>query len=213
MKHVEDTLKYYEDIMETHILRLVGEEVPMALARMMYQLPDDLESVSEMEVEDYSKLDILEYLRYMYNLPRAWCAFGIAASDSIDRRIYCKKTGGQNPQNLTFYPCWDWPRQEILGAVRKSGARLSGEYRWSNRTLGGVPSMTCNRIYEERYPEDWNRVLDLYPLARAKTIREMYLDRAWEERKAAGIVSSDDEADDGVDVMTELGMEVGDGEE
>lgn len=211
LKHVKETLDYYESVLDTRILRLVGEELPMALPRMMYQTPDDIEELESLDTPNFSKLDILEYLRYEFNLPRAWCAFGIAASDSIDRRIYCNKIKGRNPSNMTFYPCWDWPRAEILKAVRESGVRLSGEYRWSSRTLGGIPSATCNRIYKEHYPEDWNRILAMYPLAEAKTLRELYLDRAFERRKALGIVPDETEADvaeeeSAADMMPEMGM-------
>lgn len=206
LKHVKDTLDYYEEAMETKILRLVGEELPLCLANMMYQTCDDLEELEELETPHFSKLDIVESLRYEFNLPKAWCAFGIAMSDSIDRRIYCQKTGGKNPQNKTFYPCFDWPRAEIVDAVRQSGLMLSGEYRWTSRTLGGVPSATCNKIYREHYPEDYERIRSMYPLTEAKTIRERMLDRAYERRRAEGIVADEsmEDEDDGIDAMPEM---------
>lgn len=209
LKHVKDTLDYYEQALETRILRLVGEELPMALPRLMYQTADDLEELEELQTPNFSKLDILEYLRYEFNLPKAWCAFGIAASDSIDRRIYCNKVQGKNASNMTFYPCWDWPHGEIIKAVRESGVRLSGEYRWTGRTLGGVPSASCNRVYKAHYPEDWNRIQAMYPLAEAKTLRELYLDRAYQRRKDLGVVADEGDAvaageEGAADIMPEV---------
>lgn len=195
LKHVKQTLDYYERVMGDPIIRLVGEEVPMSLARMMYQTLDDFEECEALETPDFSKLDIVEELRYTYNLPRAWCAFGINMNDSIDRRIYCQKVGGKNPQNLTFYPTYDWETKELRKAIRESGVKLSGEYKWTSRTLGGVPSATCNKVYMQHYPEDWERIQAIYPLALAKTLREKYLDTAFERRKAMGIVS-DESAED-----------------
>ena len=191
LKHVKDALDYYERMMETKIIRLVGEELAMALPRAMYQTWDDIEELEELDTPDFSKLDIIEQLRHDFNLPRAWCAVGLSMNDSIDRRIYIQKTGGKNKSNLTWYPNADWPRAEIIRAVRESGVKLSGEYRWACRTLGGVPSATVNRILREHYPEDWDRVQAMYPLAWAKTLREKYLDLAWERRKADGIVEDE----------------------
>ena len=226
LKHTEAALKYYEKAMTddpirkpVHILRMVGEELQMALRRGMYQTAEDLEEIEELDGEDYSKLDVLEELRYVFNLPRAWCAFGISMSDSIDRRIYIKKTGGKNEDHKSFYPCLDWPRAEILRAVRESGVKLSGEYRWASRTLGGVPSATCNRIYKAHYPEDWERIQAMYPLCWAKTLREKYLDLAFERRKAMGIVADDSDEDaeaeeSAADLMPEMGIDgVRDGDE
>lgn len=215
LKYASAALDYYERAMSdigeepVHIIRLVGEEVPMALPRAMYQTPDDLDELTELDTPDFSKIDILEQMRHDFNLPRAWCAFGISMYDSIDRRIYITKTRGRNKSHLSFYPCFDWPRAEIIRAVRESGVKLSGEYRWASRTLGGVPSATVNRILRDHYPEDWERVQAIYPLAWAKTLREKYLDLAWERRKDNGIVEDDSpeaiEAEDGAaDAMPEL---------
>lgn len=212
MRHVKDYLDYCELQMETKIIRLSSMEVPMCLARKMYQECDELDELNELDMSSYTMLDIVENLRYDLHLPRTWCAFGISANDSIDRRIYCNKVHGRNPQNLSFYPCYDWPRAEILGAIKNAGLKLSGEYKYANRSLGGIPSATCNRIYKEHYPEDWERIKAIYPLTEAKTLRERFLDRAFAKMKAAGIVP-DDTADDiaeeesAADNMAGFGME------
>lgn len=214
LRHVKDTLDYFERVLETKILRLVGPELEGCLQRGLYQTVDDLEELEAMDDAEYSMLDRVEYLRYTFNYPKAWCAFGIMANDSIDRQIYCKKIQGRNPQNMTFYPCWDWPRSEVLKAVRESGVQLSGEYRYTSRTMGGPPSKSCNEIFKKHYPEDWNTVLAMYPLAEAKTLRELYLDRVFERRKAQGIVAEQTEEEaaleeSAADRMTDIGMTPG----
>lgn len=185
--YVKRILDYYQYEMGTRILRMNGEDYPMALVRMMYQPYRDCQDIEGWELDDYSKLDVLEYLRHKFGLPNAWCAFGISANDSIDRRIYCKNTGGKNPQNKTFYPCWDWPRAEIIKTVKESGLMLSSEYRYVNRTMGNVPGIVTNEILKNHYPKDWERFLCLYPLAEAKTVRERILDREWAAAKRAKI--------------------------
>lgn len=191
MKSVSDYLDYVEyEMGGVHILRMIGEDYPMALYRMMYQPFEDCEDIATWELDDYSKLDVLEFLRYKFALPRAWCAFGISASDSIDRAIYVKKTGGKNPQNRTFYPTGTWTRKQIVDTVRDSGIKLPSSYRYLNRTMGNVPGIVTNEVLKAHYPEDWGRMLDLYPLAEAKTVREQILDREWEASRRASIEST-----------------------
>lgn len=193
-------LDYLEEQFQTKILRLMGEDLPMALVRYVYQeSPWACDEIDQfLEVEDYSKVEILEYLRYKFNLPRAWCAFGISASDSIDRRIYCNKTGGKNESHRSFYPCWDWPRSEIIGAIRDSGIKLSAEYRYAKRSMGGVPSATYNKIMREHFPRDFEKLLKWYPLAETKDYREELLEQNYlliQKEKAAargGIESAEE---------------------
>jgi len=210
MKFVTKTLDYYEYEFQTHILRLMGEDLPMALSRYIYQ--DDIlecDWIDEnMEVDDYSKLDILEFLRYKYNLPKAWCAFGISANDSIDRLIYCRKTGGKSEDHRTFYPCWNWPRAELINAIKESGLKLSSEYKYVKRSMGGVPSATYNKVLMEHYPDDWKTLQKWYPLAYVKNLREEMLDREYERRKNEEIAANGGRTEDSAnDENTESGEE------
>lgn len=175
-------LDYYEYEFQTKILRLMGEDLAMSLKRLVYQLPDDAVSSLETfgDIEDYNKLDILEYLRKKFNLPRAWCAFGVNRSDSIDRRIYCNKTGGKSEDNRTFYPCWDWEKAEIINALQESGLKLAPEYKYAKRSIGGVPCATYNAILKEHFPKDFEKMKMWYPLCELKNRREARLQARWE---------------------------------
>lgn len=191
MKFVNAILDYYEYEFQTRILRLMGEDLSIALKRQFYQDPRDMMACDDEfgDIEEYNKLDILEYLRKKFNLPRAWCAFGVNAADSQDRRIYCNKTGGMSEINKTFYPTWDWPRSEIIKALRESGLKLAPEYKYSKRSIGGVPCATYNKILKEHFPDDFKTLLKWYPLAELKTRREQILDARFEAAKDAAAAS------------------------
>ena len=191
LKFVDAILDYYEFEFQTKILRMMGEDLAMSLKRRVYQNPRDVEKCEDEfgGVEDYNKLDILEYLRKHYNLPRAWCAFGVNASDSKDRRIYCNKTGGMSEVNRTFYPTWDWTRSEIITALRESGLKLAPEYKYSKRSIGGVPCATYNKVLKEHFPEDFKTYKKWYPLMELKTRREAILDARHEARLNAAAAS------------------------
>lgn len=183
-------LDYLEGAFGTRILRLMGEDLKMALVRHIYQ-----DSPWECDVidyvfpdEDYTKLDVLDYLRMKFNLPRAWCAVGISQNDSIDRLIYCRKNGGQNKKNRTFYPCYDWPREEMLNAIYEAGLYVAPEYKYTKRSMGGIPSATYNKVMMEHFPRDWELTKKWYPLAEVKNYREDLIDAnypLWMEQEAA----------------------------
>ena len=183
-------LDYLEGAFGTRILRMMGEDLKMALVRHIYQdSPWECDVIdSVFPDEDYTKLDVLDYLRMKFNLPRAWCAVGISQNDSIDRLIYCRKNGGKNPKNRTFYPCFDWPREEMLNAIWEAGLYVSPEYKYTKRSMGGIPSATYNKVMMEHFPRDWELTKKWYPLAEVKNYREEMIDAnypLWLEQEAA----------------------------
>lgn len=190
-RFADEYLDYLEEACDTRILRMMGEDVKMGLARYAYQeSPWECDEIDRTfgGVEDFTKLDVLEYLRMKFNLPRAWCAVGISQNDSIDRLIYCRKNGGVNESNRTFYPCFDWPKEELLNALWNSGLYVAPEYKYTKRSMGGVPSATYNKVMMDHFAEDWETTKRWFPLAEAKNVREQLLVEnypKWMEQEAA----------------------------
>lgn len=212
-EYVDNYLDYLEYKFQTRILRLMGEDLKMALVRHVYQVaPWECDLIDDsFEDKDFSKLDVLEYLRMKFNLPRAWCAVGISMNDSIDRLIYCRKTGGKNEANRTFYPCWDWPRAALLDAIYESGIEVAPEYKYTKRSMGGVPSATYNKVMMEHFPRDWERTKFWYPLAEVKNYREEMIDnnyQKWREQQAQIHLKVQEALDSLDEPATNGGMEV-----
>ena len=189
-RYADEYLDYLEVAFQTRVLRMMGEDLKMSLVRHIYQdSPWECNAIDRVFPDrDFSKLDVLAYLRMKFNLPRAWCAVGISKNDSIDRLIYCRKTGGKNPSNRTFYPCWDWPKEELLQAIWDSGLDVAPEYKYTKRSMGGVPSAAYNKVMMEHFPQDWELTKKWYPLAEVKNIREDMIDAnypKWMEQEAA----------------------------
>ena len=206
--YATEYLDYLEEAFNTRILRLIGEDLRMSLTRYAYQAtPWDCAEIDRtFSDESYSKLDILDYLRMKFNLPRAWCAVGISKNDSIDRLIYCRKNNGKNDSHRTFYPCWDWTRGQLLEAIREAGMGISPEYRYCKRSMGGVPSATYNKVLMEHFPDDWKETLRWYPLAEAKNWREKMIDDNYAlyklqeaERRGGRTGEAEGESDSGAD--------------
>lgn len=172
MRFREKALRYYEGKFDRHILRMMDASLSSDLLQGIYQLRCDAPFIASLGWHRYDKLEVVEFLRATFNLPRAWCAFGIQASDSIDRRIYCAQYEGKNAKNKTFYPCWDWPHGKVIETVQEAGLALGPEYRYSSRTIEGTPSATYTDVLREHFPSDYKTLVDFYPLVEAKGARE-----------------------------------------
>ena len=199
LNYAEQALLYDEEMFNTRILRMTEGTVYTNLYGGMYQTLEGLcDLLVNRDFREYRKLDMLDELRQIYHIPKAWCAFGIAASDSLDRRIWVMNVQGRNEGNKTFYPCYDWPREKIIETVRESGLMLPPEYKYSKFSMPAMPCATYNRIFAKHFPDDYERMKDVFPLMEAKTFREELLDRDAAERKRSeiefvgGVASADD---------------------
>ena len=216
LSYVDAALDYYEDMMNnTHILRLIDGGV---YGNLMFNIYQTLQQSYELQIKyadyfkEYDNLDIIDRLRLEFHLPNAWCAFGITASDSIDRRIYVMNVAGKNKGNKSFYPCYDWEHDAILDTVEKSGLLLPSEYKYTKHSMTSYPCATYNKIWREHYPADYAKMLSIFPFMEAKTFREDLLDRAAaEERELRGLNPNEEPEDPNAETANgfddnELGM-------
>ena len=181
LSFVDESLRYYEKAFGTSILRFMDGAVTAAIDNLIWQPPGSEDEVNAMELWHFDKHDIIETLQKEMNLPRAWCAFGINLSDSIDRRIYVSKNKGRNPERMTFYPCWDWSKAQIVQTVRVAGLNLPADYRMAARSMAAVPSYRHLLRMEAMFPEDFRRVEAAFPMIRAELARQWF-----REKTAAG---------------------------
>ena len=179
---VDESLRYYEQAFASPILRFMDGAVTGAIDNLVWQSPESEEEINALELWHFDKHDIIETLRETMDLPRAWCAFGINLSDSIDRRIYVSQNKGRNPERMTFYPCWDWSKSQIVQTIREAGIKLPSDYRMAARSMAAVPKYRHLLRMEAMYPEDFQRVENMLPMIRAELARQWF-----RERKAAGI--------------------------
>ena len=211
LRFAEEALRYYEDEFDTHILRMMEASLSSDLLQGIYQLREDAPYIGSLGWHRFDKLELLEFLRAKFNLPRAWCAFGINACDSQDRRIQCVQFKGRHETNRSFYPTWDWPHKEIVRSGEEAGLKLSSEYRYTSRTIEGTPSATHTLILKEHYPEDFKLLKAFYPLCEAKVFRERLNERVLDEMKADRIRNGGKKADAGEGDGAAAGLESGEG--
>lgn len=174
LSFVDESLDYYERFFGVPILRLMDGDVLAALNQLAFQLPSGEAEIDAAGFWRYSKHEILDLLRREYSSPDAWCAFGINATDSIDRRVYVNKIGGRNAAHKTFYPCFDWSREQILRIVAEHGLKLPRDYLMANRTLAAMPNVRHLIRMQSLLPAELERIELVFPLIRARLARNVF---------------------------------------
>lgn len=177
LRFVDRSLDYYERFFATPVLRCLSNSFTGAMARAVYQDWRDEEENDAMEWHNCDNNDVANTIRKHLGISGVWCAFGINASDSIDRRIYVNKYRGRIESHRNFYPCFDWTREGIFDVILGAGVVLPGDYLLDNRSLSGLPGFRELMRMERVYPDDFARVEFFFPLIRAALARMEFRSR------------------------------------
>lgn len=180
LPYIERSLKYYEEFFGTPILRFLPGDFPAAVNGMVYQPPGRDDDIDLLDAVSYGMTDIVRRVRTDLNLPHAWCAWGINASDSLDRRVYVMQYKGRLPRRRSFYPNFDWKRDRIMAWIRRAGVKLPDDYRISNRTVSGIPIYREVAMMKEKLPEDYEALKEFFPLVDTLLARQEFRIRRFE---------------------------------
>ena len=171
LSFVNQSLEYYERFFGTPIERIQSSQVLQAVRAGVFQSLEDEDYNDQIDFEPFDDHAIADYVRAKHGVPRAWCAFGIAANDNINRRAWMKNVKGRNEKYRSFYPCWNWKLADILDAITEAGLKLPRDYLISNRSL----SQMIGVKFLERMPAaDMAIIEEWFPLIRAGFARNEF---------------------------------------
>lgn len=108
--------------------------------------------------------DIYNYLRLKYNT--WWIARGERMDDSLWRRGMIHNSSSIDQKRGRFYPLAMWKKKECLDYIKFHNLYYSRDQR---EGLGSFGSLHGQNLYVLRqyYPDDYERILQLYPFAGA----------------------------------------------
>lgn len=103
-----------------------------------------------------------------------WVAAGERASDSLERQAYIKHSGGVDATRLRFYPIGFWREQDVLSYLSRNRLPTPRMYLFKDdphfqkrgkkrQQFGGFQLDTVSFI-QERMPEDFAKIKELFPL-------------------------------------------------
>lgn len=173
LNFVNESLDYYERFFDAKIQRFIIGSMLDSIYDLWFQAIEDEDSIDEFDFPKYGNNDVLKYLRIEHDLHNAWCAYGINSTDSIDRRIYVNKYQGKNDKNKSFYPCFNYTRQEIIEIIKNNKVKLPDDYKYTNRTISTLGFRGLENLSNMNIA-DFKKIETLYPFARAIIARNVF---------------------------------------
>lgn len=171
---VEDELKRAEDFLGEPITRYPHPGFVRLLRTGALQPPERLamcDGLARMPKMDYAAIE--QHFRDYTKLEEAFTAVGVRAADSPDRLSAIRKHGSLNAIKRSFMPVYDWKKDRLIDELRAAKIRLPVDYEMFGRTFDGFDFRFLEPI-RRRFPEDFRRILQWFPLADADIARRIF---------------------------------------
>lgn len=168
----ERTLAWAEQKYGLHILRMPHFEVSAFLKYGTYHDPDP--DVSRVKVSD-----AYDYVREQFGT--FWIAAGERISDSIVRRAMIVKDGTINEKRGRIFPIAHWTKAHVRAYIKQRSLRVSEEADLLGYSFRDLSPRTV-WLVRKHYPQDYERIIAMYPQAAAAAAWwELYGDRPEEQ--------------------------------
>lgn len=121
------------------------------------------------DVGRWQKLgDVEAYVRAQTGID--WVAYGMKASDGINRNFMLKKIYGFDAVGRRAYPIWKWTKADVYSYIRARGWPVPEVI--GDGLQGGVGLHPKTLLWlRAHYPGDYRKILDVFPLAEAAVFR------------------------------------------
>lgn len=164
LEFVEQSLRYFERVFDSRILRLPHPSLYRQLNALVFQPPEHCAVIEQANLLEYDYADAFVAAKHVFGLPQqTLCAVGVRAVDSPQRWTAIKRHGPLNQGKRTFYPVFDWRKDQLISTIKASGVKLPIDYKWFGRTFDGLDYRFMAPL-RENAPRDFERVKQWFPL-------------------------------------------------
>lgn len=138
---------------------------------LVFQPPERCAVIEAANLVEPTYDELWALIRKDLDLPEdTWCADGVRAADSPQRRAALTTHGPMKKRSLKVSPIFDWQKREVLGIIEEAGIPLPIDYEWFGRSFDGIDWRFLAPL-KEHAPRDYERVLDWFPLADLELIQ------------------------------------------
>jgi hypothetical protein len=167
----EESLKYYEDVLKTRIIRVPHPSIYRWLKNFVFQAPGRLEIIEKLRIPNITYDHVFKFVKHDFGIPEnTYVATGVRACDSINRRGSIKLYGPINLKRKTFFPVFDWNSERLYNEIEASGIKLPIDYKLFGRTFDGMDYRFIKPI-KDNMPDDYQKIIDWFPLAELEILR------------------------------------------
>lgn len=170
LRFVDESVKVYEDYFQTRIYQYPHPALFRWLNNMTFQVPERRRIIEAAQLPFFTYEELHEVIRHHHDLPGAWVADGVRASDSPNRRTALKMRGPWRKSVLKVSPIWDWRIRHVREAQQRHQAPIAVDYEWFGRSYDGLDYRFTEPL--SRYaPDDYERLLEWFPLVDLEIFR------------------------------------------
>lgn len=171
LEFVNESIDYYERFFGTKIVQLPHPSVHRMLNNFVFQPPQNCKVIEQAGLPDFDYLDIQAVMCERYDLPKkTLVADGVRAADSPMRRVAINTHGSISYNQLKYHPIWDWKKADLIECFKKHNVKLAVDYKIFGRSFDGI-DLRFLYLIREHFPKDYQKILDLYPLADLEIFR------------------------------------------
>lgn len=171
LEFVEEGLRYFERELGVSIIRLPHPSLYLQLHHNIFQPPYRVPILQAANLGQYDHDYLRELVIEEARLPaNSWIATGLRAYDNTMRRMAIVTHGPINRRSHTFWPIWDWRKQEVVDTIWAAQLHLPVDYDLFGRTFDGICAEDLLPI-KQHYPRDYERILEWFPLADLELFR------------------------------------------
>jgi 3'-phosphoadenosine 5'-phosphosulfate sulfotransferase (PAPS reductase)/FAD synthetase len=169
---VEESLRYYENRFGVRIHRFPSPSLYRQLRNLVFQPPETCAAIESSNLPSGKARDFnIEHdIRRSLATSDTFVATGVRAADSPARYAALKHHGVLNWKTRKFFPVYDWKMDDVVRSITDNGLRLPVDYQLFNRTLDGIDYRFLKPI-RDRFPRDYARILEWFPLAELDLFR------------------------------------------
>jgi len=171
---VDRSLAYYERFFGCKIHRLPHPSTYRQLRLLMFQPPENCAVIEAANLEVFNYQDLEDSLRMDLNLgPEVYTATGVRSADSQRRALALRRFGPISDHKKKFHPIFSWNKDDVIRSIEQAGVKLPVDYVMFGRSFDGINAQFLEPL-KRHYPEDYAKVLRLFPLAELELLRWQY---------------------------------------
>lgn len=178
LEFIEDALRYYEDAFGTEIVRVPHDGLLRQMEYGVWQTPGSMKAIRALGITEVKSDELVALAAEDndFDSDTFYTAVGVRASDSVQRLTSVMRFGPLNRKRRSWWPIFDWTTARTLESIRAAKLRLPVDYHLFGRSFDGINEEYL-RPLKERYPRDYERVRDYFPLVEADLVRHKFRPR------------------------------------
>ena len=171
LRFVDEELDYFEQKFQTRIKRYPHPSLYRWLNNAVFQAPERLRFIEAARLPEPSYEQMWDFIRADIGLDKnTWCADGVRAADSIQRRGAFVQYGYWRRNLKKVSPIGDWLKGEVLDCIRGHHIELPCDYAWFGRSFDGIDKR-FTKVLKDKAPDDYATLLEWFPLLEVDHVR------------------------------------------